>query len=91
MTKAPRDEPVTQIQTGKALRNAQPEWLQVLDPASGAYYYEHKTTGESVWEAPSSFVPAGASGASSSGVGSGEVLQDKLKSTLDRYRQFGQC
>jgi hypothetical protein len=87
---APKTDLLSQIQAGKALRsaNAQPDWVQILDPASGAYYYEHKVTGESVWEAPASFVPAAAGSVPSGGVG-GQAMEDKLKNTLDRYRQFG--
>jgi hypothetical protein len=90
---SPKVDLLSQIQAGKALKKkTEPEWVQILDENSGAYYYEHKVTGESVWEAPASFVPAEAStGSSSSSVlpGAGaQAMENQLKSTLDRYRQF---
>ena len=85
-TKSTSPKPVnllTQIQQGKQLRSTQPQWVQILDPASGAYYYQHKVTGESTWEQPAEFVAAngntstsshntnGSSGGSGSGSGGG--------------------
>jgi len=94
---APKVDLFSQIQAGKALRkaNAEPDWVQILDTNSGAYYYEHKTTGESTWDAPASFVPAAGTGATSSsaassGLGQGVAMENQLKNTLDRYRQFVQ-
>ena len=34
-----------------------PEWLQLYDESSEAYYYQHQTTGETSWDEPASFVP----------------------------------
>ena len=34
-----------------------PEWVDELDPHSGACYYTHSKTGETQWERPFDFVP----------------------------------
>lgn len=86
---SPKQDLLSQIQAGKALKSTEPQWRQILDPSSGAYYYEHKTTGESTWDAPSSFIPAPGAPNASAAAGPARV-EDKLKQTLDRYRQFVQ-
>lgn len=68
---------------------ARPQWQQILDPASGAFYYENLRTGQSTWDEPSSFLPAPTGGSILTGA-NGASHEAKLKNTLDRYRQFVQ-
>ena len=64
---------------------ADPQWIQVRDPASGHMYYSHRVTGESTWVQPpvGEFIPADSPPQQGG-------MDGRVENTLTKYKQFVQ-